>query len=358
MTTALDVISDSNIQIGKFKLAKTGLVVSGSPSFEEWQACGEFLTQAEKAIQFWIGDWLNYGERRYGETYAQAIDDTGLDYQTLKKAKWVASNVELVRRRTNLSFSHHEEVAALPPGEQDKLLEKADENGWTRERMRREVSSHKREQAALAANGGALPDDVILIHGDFVDVCANLPAASVDVVMTDPPYPREFIPLYGKLAETSARLLKPGGSLLVMVGQSYLPDVLALMTPHLRYHWTAAYLTPGGQAVQLWDRKVNTFWKPVLWLVKGDYERDWIGDVSKSDANDKQYHDWGQSESGMADLVRRFTRPGDTVLDPFLGGGTTGVVCHRMHRRFIGIDIEESNVRLARGRIQANGRTR
>ncbi len=34
-----------------------------------------------------------------------------------------------------------------------------------------------------------------------------------------------------------------------------------LRTAQMTYHWTVAYLTPGGQAVQLWDRKVNAFWK-------------------------------------------------------------------------------------------------
>ena len=167
-------------------------------------------------------------------------------------------------------------------------------------------------------------------------------AGSVDWVITDPPYPAEFLPVYSELAEFAAHALKPGGGLLCMIGQSYLPEILARLTPHLAYHWTVAYLTPGGQSAQLWERKVNTFWKPVLWFVKGARDGDWIGDVTRSDVNDndKDHHHWGQSESGMVDLFQRFTYPGQLVCDPFLGGGTTAVVASALNRRFIGADVD------------------
>jgi len=106
----------------------------------------------------------------------------------------------------------------------------------------------------------------------------------------------------------------------------------------------------------IWPRHVNTFWKPVLWFVKGEYQGSWIGDVLRSDTNDndKRFHEWGQSESGMADIVERFTRAGDLVLDPFLGGGTTGVVASRLGRNFIGADIDPEAIRSSAGRLQLN----
>lgn len=197
-----------------------------------------------------------------------------------------------------------------------------------------------------------------LICADIAD--ARLEPNSLDIIITDPPYPQEFLPVYAELAKFAAHALKPGGSMLVMVGQSYLPEVLALMTPHMRYHWTLAYLTPGGQAVQLWQRNVNTFWKPVLWFVKGEYAGDWIGDVAKSavNDNDKRFHDWGQSESGMADLIERFTYPGQMICDPFVGGGTTGVVALQMNRQFVGIDNDQQAIATTKQRIAGviNGR--
>ena len=177
---------------------------------------------------------------------------------------------------------------------------------------------------------------------------------TVDVFITDPPYPFEYLSCYSDLSHTATKLLKPGGLCVAMAGQSYLPAVLEkLGEGGLRYHWTISYLTPGGQSVQLWDRNVNTFWKPVLVHANGTYEGDWFGDVAKSDVNDndKDHHHWGQSESGMADLIRRVSAPGDLVCDPFLGGGTTAVVAAQLGRRVIGSDIDPNALETARARF-------
>ena len=79
---------------------------------------------------------------------------------------------------------------------------------------------------------------------------------------------------------------------------------LAALLPHLRYHWLLAYLTPGGQAVQVFQRKVNTFFKPILMFTKGEFAGEWFGDVCRSapNDNDKDHHRWGQSVSGMDDI--------------------------------------------------------
>ncbi len=187
------------------------------------------------------------------------------------------------------------------------------------------------------------PPEFRILHGDMREIMAAMEPGSIDVIITDPPYPREFIPLYGDLARLAARVLKPGGSLLAMAGQSYIPDLLALMTPHLRYHWTVAYMTP-GQSTQIFPRRVMPSWKPVFWFVNGDYDGPWHGDVIQSVANDKRFHHWGQSESGMGALIERFTDAGDVILDPFCGGGTTGKVALDLGRGFIGIDTDTVHV--------------
>lgn len=221
-----------------------------------------------------------------------------------------------------------------------------------RQRDEAEAERLRLEQEAKKA---ALIEDVLkhLYHGDFREVCKSLPPASVDVIITDPPYPEKYLPLYEDLAIAAERLLKPGGSLLVMCGQSYLPEIFRLMDDVLNYQWTFSYQTPGGQSPQIWQAKVNTFWKPILWYVKGKYIGDWHGDVIKSDVNDndKRYHKWGQSESGISRLTEEFTQLNDVVLDPFVGGGTTGLVALSMSRKFIGIDIDLNVVDSAKDRI-------
>lgn len=182
--------------------------------------------------------------------------------------------------------------------------------------------------------------------------CAELFRSGIkpDAVITDPPYPAEFLPVFTELAEGCALAGVP--LVAVMSGQSYLPEVMRRLSEHLRYRWTLAYLTPGGQAVQQWQAKVNTSWKPVLLF--GEAEA-WFGDVATSrvNDNDKRFHGWGQSESGMADLVERLTKPGQLVCDPFLGGGTTAVVALALGRRFVGCDIDAAHVEQARARVAA-----
>ena len=194
-----------------------------------------------------------------------------------------------------------------------------------------------------------------LIHGSMEKQMEVIEPGSIDIVITDPPYGRDALSVLKPLAKGAAHVLKPGGSLLVMIGQSYLPEVYDLLGDSpLTYQWTLSYLTPGGQAPQIWQRKVNTFWKPVLWYVNGEYKGDWIGDVAKSEANDndKRFHHWGQSESGMASLIEKFTYPGQLILDPFLGGGTTGLVALSMKRRFIGIDQDETAIATSDRRLR------
>lgn len=121
------------ISSGPFKATPTGLTVSrGDVPYEVWQAYGEGLERVEGAIQWVIGDWLNYGETRYGETYTQALELWQEEkIQKLRNYKWVSANVELSLRKDNLSWYHHLEVAKLEPNEQRSWLARAEAKTWT-----------------------------------------------------------------------------------------------------------------------------------------------------------------------------------------------------------------------------------
>ncbi len=100
-------------------------------TFEQWEAVGETLQYMQGAINWWVGDWLNVGERKWGEEYAQAIEETGWKYQDLANCKWVAGKVEFSTRVEKLSWSHHREVANLSPNEQAYWLDLAALNNWS-----------------------------------------------------------------------------------------------------------------------------------------------------------------------------------------------------------------------------------
>jgi hypothetical protein len=141
--TDIVIKENKDIVYSGFRLHKNGLNPVGNPTFEQWESVGEFIKKSGQSVQFWLGDWLNYGEARWGEKYSQALDATDYSLGTLQNVSWVANSVPSSRRHENLSFSHHQNVAQLEPEDQDKWLKKAEEEGWTVFEMRQNISTKK-----------------------------------------------------------------------------------------------------------------------------------------------------------------------------------------------------------------------
>jgi hypothetical protein len=116
-----------------------------------WVRQGRCLGSIARASGWWIGDWIRYGNARYGEKYGAAVRITGYDVQTLMNMAYVASKFEISRRREKLSFSHHAELAALPANEQERWLERAEREGLSLRGLRAELS----REARLARLSGA-----------------------------------------------------------------------------------------------------------------------------------------------------------------------------------------------------------
>jgi len=122
-----------------FRFTPTGLLIAGEPDFAAWEQLGQQLHYIEGAVHWWIGDWLNYGEGRWGEMYSQALEITEFTYGTLANDKFVAKQVEFSRRRENLSFSHHTEIAPLPPEAQDRWLAIIERDNLSRNDLRHRI---------------------------------------------------------------------------------------------------------------------------------------------------------------------------------------------------------------------------
>jgi len=126
----------------------TGLQLPRQLSFERWLGIGGQLSEVCTSAAWCLGDWLVFGERAYAGRYRQAIEQTSLDYQTLRNYAWVVRRFGMSRRRDTLSFGHHAEVAALPEPEQDFWLRKAEEHRWPVKQLRRQVRASLAERAA------------------------------------------------------------------------------------------------------------------------------------------------------------------------------------------------------------------
>src|SRR5689334_6846561 len=72
------------------KFTQLGLKIEDKVPYEQWAQYGRKLALVKKGVQWAIGDWINHGERRYGETYAQAVAETGLSEEVLMNYASVA----------------------------------------------------------------------------------------------------------------------------------------------------------------------------------------------------------------------------------------------------------------------------
>lgn len=132
-------------------------------SFSEWLEYGRRLGVMGRSAGWWIGDWLSYGNHVFGERYVRASRITGYDSQTLMNMAYVASRFDASRRRGRLSWSHHAEIAAMEPEEQDQWLERAESDrlsvrclreGIRRERLRKKAEEEAAERESCGTNEG------------------------------------------------------------------------------------------------------------------------------------------------------------------------------------------------------------
>jgi hypothetical protein len=129
----------------------TGLDLPDTLSRGQWEEIGQALRRAEKSVQWWIGDWLRYGERRWGETYTQAAQETGRSRGALRNMKSVADRfADKSRRRDDLDWTDHAEVASLDPETADALLEKAAREQLSTRDLRAEVAKIKGRDADIS----------------------------------------------------------------------------------------------------------------------------------------------------------------------------------------------------------------
>ena len=211
----------------------------------------------------------------------------------------------------------------------------------------REAEAKRVAEAQAQAAAAPVLARVDLRHGDFREVLADV--SDVDAIITDPPYPAEYLPLLDDLAAFADRVLTPDGVMVILFGQTYLPEVYRRLEGGRPYRWTGCYLTPGAGYVSM-ARHVQSNWKPLLVYGGGPRFADTLR-TEGSDANAKSLHKWGQDYAAFHTLIERFTKPGQTVCDPFAGSGTTLLAAKALGRHAIGAEMDAEHVRTAQERV-------
>lgn len=125
---------------------RTHLMFKDDTPIEVWQAVLLKLRDAERSVQWWVGDALAYGEAHYGE---EAFAELERRDKTLANWATVARGVEPSRRREGVAFSHHAEVASLRdrPESQEKILKRVETEDLTVGQTRELVQQEHQERA-------------------------------------------------------------------------------------------------------------------------------------------------------------------------------------------------------------------
>jgi 16S rRNA G966 N2-methylase RsmD len=172
---------------------------------------------------------------------------------------------------------------------------------------------------------------------------SDLASESVDAIITDPPYAKADLDLHRELGELAMRALKPSGWCIAMVGQLYQPRLLAMMeATGLQWNDLIMAMFPGGSHCKIPTTRTFQAGKPIVVFQKPPVTRSrlWGPNIIALTPNeqDKSLHIWQQSQALFEKLIHRFTSPGDLVVDPFAGSGTTLKAALEIGRRAWGCD--------------------
>jgi hypothetical protein len=133
------------ISVGPFHFTSVGVRISGKPELAHWKGPLQFALWCQRAGPWWIGDLLNAGEDRFGETFSQLCEGA-ISAEMLNRYASIARRIPLENRRAGLSWSAHAVVARLPANEQRDLLLLAEKHGWTTDELRQKARErHQRK---------------------------------------------------------------------------------------------------------------------------------------------------------------------------------------------------------------------
>ena len=250
----------------------------------------------------------------------------------------------------------------------------------------------------------ALPLNTIL-NGDCIEVMNSLPEASVDLIFADPPYNLQLrgdlhrpdnskvdavdndwdqfdsFALYDQFTKAwlkaARRLLKPNGAIWVIGSYHNIFRVGAALQDQGFWILNDVVWRKSNPMPNFRGKRLTNAHETMIWAGKDEsskytfnYEAlkalnegiqmrsDWVlpicnGHERLKNADGDKAHPTQKPESLLHRVLVGSTNPGDVVLDPFFGTGTTGAVAKMLGREYIGIEREEEYRKVAKKRIAA-----
>jgi DNA modification methylase len=191
-------------------------------------------------------------------------------------------------------------------------------------------------------------DACTIYHADCREV-----EVSADIVLTDPPY--DSGDYFEWLADVAGSALPSGGWVLTYAGQYHIPAVFQALGRTLKYRWMFALLHGESQGAirPLAEMNLCIQWKPILAFRKPPFTQEprirFVDVLYGTGRRRGKAHPWEQAGDEAGRLLTNF--PGEVVLDPFMGSGTTLVAAKTLGRKAIGIEIDERHCETAARRL-------
>lgn len=341
------------------EFGKTSLQFAENTPQDVWMAVVEHLKGAEQSIQWWIGDALAFGERKYSQMYTQMLDETDYSNGQLRDVLWVSSRYELSDRSDNLTWTHHRLVAPMEYDERQGWIELAEEGEegkpWSVAKLKAKINAKRQRRSLEESKGEAqIPK---LYNQPATVLIDSLEERSVDLLITDPPYSTDVENFGGFLDEWVADaldLVKDSGRAFICAGD-YGKEIMAYLERLLGHErmtlgnilvWT--YRNTMGPAP---SHAFKNNWQAIFYLYGPDApplnteslnEKFSVLDIAAPDGrHGNRYHEWQKPDELAERLIRLSTKPGDFVVDPFCGTGTFALEAGRMGREAIGSDIDK-----------------
>jgi predicted RNA methylase len=191
---------------------------------------------------------------------------------------------------------------------------------------------------------------VRLICGDCLEVMKTLPDASVDMVCADPPYGTETTEWDHSVDERffSECLRVSRGYSVFFYSNTRLWHILGIIKAIGRDAWVIPWHKSNAMG---FERRFAPQWVPIVCVYSGGlpfWGQDYVNcPIVPQDVD----HPTPKPVAVVRWLIKRATKEGDTVLDPCMGSGTTGVACVQTGRDFVGIEKDAGYFAVAQKRI-------
>ena len=208
-----------------------------------------------------------------------------------------------------------------------------------------------------------------LRHGDCLEIMKDIPDKSIDMILTDIPYGvvnrdsnglRNLdkgkadvfeIPM-NKLLDELYRVSR--GQIIIFCGKEQFSDIYSFFANKKGtvrpIVWNKTNPSPmNGQHIYLSGVEFAVWFKPRGRKVFNAFCKNTVFNFPNGS---KKYHPTGKNLNLFTELIEDNSNENELILDPFMGGGTTGVACINTNRNFIGIELDEDYFEIAKKRIE------